>query len=127
MPGGDRKDADHALLLALACGATKEAAARKAGVSESTVYRRLKEPGFQRELNKMRVDMVQRATSMLTASAMEAAKTLVALQDVATPPAVRLGAARAILDFGLKMRQDADLEERLAALEAVLEDQEREP
>lgn len=120
MPGGARKDADHALMLALACGATKEAAARKAGVSESTVYRRLNDPGFQRELSEMRSDMVQRATGMLTAATMEAAKTLLNLQDASVPPAVRLGAARAILDFGLKMRQIVELEERLVAMETLL-------
>ena len=120
MPGGARKDADHALMLALACGATKEAAARKAGVSESTVYRRLKAPEFQRELNELRSDMVQRATGMLTAATMEAAKTLLTLQDPSIPPAVRLGAARATLDFGLKMRQIVELEERLIAMERLM-------
>jgi transposase-like protein len=122
MPGGERKNADHALMLALACGATKEAAARKAGVSESTVYRRLREAGFQRELNEMRSDMVQRATAMLTAATMEAAKTLLALQDRSMPAPVRLGAAKATLDFGLKMRQTVELEVRLAAMEALLRD-----
>jgi len=120
MPGGDRKNADNALMLALACGATVESAARKASVSESTVFRRLNDPGFQRELNAMRSDMVQRATGMLTAATMEAAKTLLNLQHDSVPPAVRLGAARAILDFGLKMRQIVELEERLMAMETLL-------
>jgi hypothetical protein len=30
---------------------------------------------------------------------------------------VRLGAARAVLEMGMKVRESADLEERLAALE----------
>lgn len=38
------------------------------------------------------------------------------------PPAVRLGAARAVVDFGVKMRQLVELEERLAAMEALLGD-----
>ncbi len=69
MAGGERKNADHALMLALAFGSTVEGAA---GVSETTVYRRLNDPGFQRELNKLRSDMVQRATGMLTAATREA-------------------------------------------------------
>jgi hypothetical protein len=120
VPGGDKKDVDQTLMLALACGATKEAAARKAGVSESTVYRRLNEPGFLRELNELRRDMVQRASGMLTAATLEAAKTLLALQDPSMPPAVRLGAARATLDFGMKIRQIVELEERLVAVETLL-------
>ena len=58
MAGNGRKNADQALMLALACGATVESAARKASVSESTIYRRLKDPGFQRELAKLQSEMV---------------------------------------------------------------------
>ncbi len=122
MAGNGRKNADQALMLALACGATVESAARKASVSESTIYRRLKEPGFQRDLAKLQSEMVQRATAMLTASTLESAKTLLSLQDPSMPPAVRLGAARAVVDFGVKMRQLVELEERLAAMEALLKD-----
>lgn len=123
--GQCRKNADHALMLDLACGATVESAARKAGVSDSTVYRRLKDPGFNRELAKLQSEMVQRATAMLTASTTEAAKTLLALQDASNPPAIRLGAARAIVDFGVKMRQMVELEERLAVVEALFKDREK--
>jgi hypothetical protein len=112
-----RRNADHRLLLALACGATVESAARQAGVSESTAYRRLAAPEFRRQLQNLRADMVQRTAGMLTAAAGEAVKTLLSLQQATTPAAVRLGAARAILELGLKVREIADLEERLAALE----------
>ena len=47
MAGGDRKNADSALVAALAGGSTVEAAAHLAGVSQSTAYRRLKDPGLQ--------------------------------------------------------------------------------
>ena len=60
--------------------------------------------------------MVQRPAAVLTA-AMESVKTLLALQQGPTPPAVKLGAARAVLEFGPKLRESAALEERLAALE----------
>ena len=43
-----RKNADDAVLLALACGATVAQAAHRAGVSERTVYRRLKDPASRR-------------------------------------------------------------------------------
>lgn len=60
MAGGSRKNADEALLLALACGATVESAARSAGVAERTAYRRLNDPAFRRRLQDLRADMVQR-------------------------------------------------------------------
>jgi hypothetical protein len=115
-----RQTADHKLLLALACGATVENAARQCGVSESTVYRRLDDPDFRRQLQALRADMVQRAAALLTAAAVEAVKTLVVLQGAATPPAVRLGAARAVLEIGTKLREVAELEQRLAALEEYM-------
>jgi hypothetical protein len=115
-----RRSADQRLLLAVACGATVEAAERKAGVSESTTYRRLAEAGIRRRLQALRADMVQRAAGLLTTAAVEAVKTLLELQKASAPYAVRLGAARAVLEIGTKLREAADLEERLAVLEEQL-------
>lgn len=113
-----KRNADHQLMLALSCGATVESAARQAGLSESTAYRRLADPAFQRELQALRTDMVQRTAGVLTAAATEAVRTLLELQKPVSPPAVRLGAARSILEFGLKLRETAELADRIAALEA---------
>src|SRR5437868_10591189 len=112
-----RKVTDEQLLLALACGATVEAAARQLSVNESTVYRRLAAPAFRERLHKLRSDMVQRSAGMLTAAAMEAVRTLLDLQQKAAPaPApVRLGAARAVLEIGIKMRELSDIQERIEA------------
>ena len=112
-----RKVTDEQLLLALACGATVEAAARQLSVNESTVYRRLADPAFGERLHKLRSDMVQRSAGMLTAAAMEAVRTLLDLQQKSVPGAVRLGAARAVLEIGIKMRELSDIQERIEALE----------
>ena len=117
MARNGRKSADDVLVLALACGSTIEAAARQAGVSESTAYRRLKDPDFCRKLQALRADMVQRTAGALTAAGLEFVKTLIALVGPTTPPATRLGAARAGIELGLKVRETAELEQRLAALE----------
>jgi hypothetical protein len=120
MADGQRKKAEDALLLALACGATVEAAARQCGISDRTVYRRLQDAAFRARLQAVRADMVQRTAGMLTAAAGEAVKTLLVLQKETTPPATRLGAARAVLELGMKVRETAELAERIAALEAQL-------
>src|SRR5271166_2712663 len=112
-----KKEIDERLLIALACGSTAEAAARSLNVSERTVYRRLADPAFRRRLQEMRADMVQRTAGALTAAASEAVRTLLALQKEAAPPAVRLGAARAVIELGTKLRETADLEARILALE----------
>lgn len=115
-----RQSAEHRLLVALACGATVESAAVQAGLSERSAYRRLAQPEFRRRLNQVRSDMVQRTAGLLTASAMEAVKTLLELQKPANPATVRLGAARAIIDLGVKVREASDLEARVTALEEQL-------
>jgi len=117
MPQRGRRNADDVLMLALACGATLENAARQAGVSESTVRRRAKDPQFQRKLQALRADMVQRASGALTAAGTESVRTLLDLQRPSVPPATRLGAAKATLELGMKVRETAELEQRLAALE----------
>jgi hypothetical protein len=113
----NRKKAEDALLLALACGATVDSAARQAGLCERTVYRRLKDADFKRKLRDVRADMLARTAAALTAAATEAVRTLLDLQKPGVQAAVRLGAARAILEIGLKLRETVDLEARIAALE----------
>src|SRR4051794_10240778 len=108
-----RRNADDQLRLALACGATVEAAARQAGVSPRTAYRRLGDPAFRLAVATLRVEMIQRTAATLTAAGGEAVKALVALLAAAEPGPVRLGAAKAILEIGIKFREVADLEQRL--------------
>ena len=115
--------ADPQLLLALACGASAESAAGKAGVSESTVRRRLRDPGFRRKLDKLRASMHVRIADQLTASGTEAVRTLVQLLQSSNPANVRLGAARSVVELGAKMRETADLATRLHELEQRFEDQ----
>jgi hypothetical protein len=115
-----RRKADHKLLMAFACGATIESAARQAGVSESTAHRRLEDPAFRQQLQAMQTDMIKRTAGALTAASTESVRTLLELQKPSAPPAVRLGAARSILEIGIKLREAADLEERLSALEQQL-------
>jgi hypothetical protein len=117
MPANPRKKNDTPLLLALACGATVEQAARQAGLTARTVYRRLEDPAFRRKVQRLRCEIVQRTAGTLTAAATEAVKTLLELLKGNSPAAVRLGAARSVLEIGMKVREVAELEERLTALE----------
>jgi hypothetical protein len=112
-----RKKTDETLILALACGTPVEQAAAKAGLSVRSVYRRLKESGFKQRIQVVKAETMERAGSMLTAASMQAVKTLLTLQEGSVPHAVRLGAARAILDASIRYREITELQERVAALE----------
>lgn len=107
----------EALMIALACGATVEAAAAKAGMGVRTVYRRLEDPAFRQQLQEFRAQMVERSGAMLTAASMEAVKTLLSLMERSIPHATRLGAARAVIELGLKLRDLLEVEQRLTILE----------
>jgi hypothetical protein len=123
MPRRGRRDVDDLLQRALACGATVEAAARQAGVSPATVYRRKTEPAFQQKIQQMRADMMQRTTGMLLASGGEAARALLSqVQQETTPPPTRRAAARDIIELGNKMWESTELEQRIAALEEMARD-----
>lgn len=109
---------EAALIVALAGGATIRDAARRASIGERTVYRRLDEPDFRQQVQAARADMVAQAVGKLADAATKAVDTLSALLD-GDSESVRLGAARAILEIGTKLRDATEFEARLAALEAT--------
>jgi hypothetical protein len=115
-----KRSGDDALIAALACGATLESAAQAAGVCVRTAHRRRRDPEFIQRLEAFRADIVQRTAGMVTAASAQAVKTLIELQSASTPASVRLNAARAILDFGIKLRDSAEMEQRIASLEQLL-------
>ena len=119
MSGGARRNADPGLIAALAAGGTVEAAAKHAGVSTATAHRRLADPDFRRRVAEAQNEAVARAVARLAATSTLAADTLRALLT-AESEQVRLGAARAVLDLGARLREQLDLAERIAAIEAEL-------
>ena len=111
---------DSALIVALAGGRSVEDAARTAGVSRPTVYRRLEEPDFRKRVAEARSEMLARAVGNLADASTAAASKLRDLLD-AESETVRLGACRAILELGAKLRESQELAERIAALEEQFE------
>lgn len=112
-----RENADSVLIAALAGGATHADAAATAGVSPRTVRRRLDDPAFKAQVQVTRADLVESAVGILARVTTTAAETLAQLLDKNIAPTVRLGAARAVIELGAKLREQQDLEGRIAALE----------
>ncbi len=113
-----RRNADEALALAVASGQTLRDAAAAAGIGERTATRRWADPAFRRRVGELRGDMVGAAAGRMADGMAEAADVLRALLDDGTTPAVRLRAARSMLELGVNLRESVELEGRLAALEA---------
>ncbi len=93
MAGGDRKNVDSVLIAHLSVGATRAGAAKAANVSESTVFRRLQNEAFRRELASAKEELIRSTVARLSASATQAATTLQRLLN-ADSETVQLGAAR---------------------------------
>jgi hypothetical protein len=114
-----RRNADEALALALATGQTLRDAAAATGIGERTATRRMADPAFRRRIGELRGNMVGRALGRMAEGMAEAADKLRELLT-AESESVRLGAARALLELGVSLRESVELEARLVALEAVL-------
>lgn len=111
-------DSRERVLAALLSSTTRKEAAKKAKVSERTVYQYMQEPAFAQRYAEARREMVTAATAQLQQALSPAVVTLsmVATDPEAAPPA-RVAAARALLEFGLRYSETTDILERLAALE----------
>lgn len=118
MAGDGRLRGVDALAIRLAAGGGVADAARASGVSERTAYRRLADPDFCATVTRLRAELWESTAAQLVAAGAEAVKALVALLGAATPPAQRLGAARAVIELGVKLREVTELERRIADLEA---------
>ncbi len=119
-----KHQAEEALVLALASGATVAEAAREYGLDEKAVRRKLADEKFRKRVVAARAALTERACGLLTSAGLEAAKTLAELVQSDGPPAVRLAAAKAVLEVGMKLRQVVDLEAQVADLERRIEERE---
>jgi phage terminase small subunit len=105
-----------ALAVALARGSSVTKAAKEAGYSTRQAFRLLSDPSFRREVSTLRGRLVDRAVGLLASTNTAAVQTLRRLLADSTP-GVRLRSAKAVLEIGARMRENADLVERIEALE----------
>jgi len=102
-------------------------AAGKVSVNERTLYRWLANPIFRAELVKAEGDMIDAATRnllQLQQPAIETIQTILNCEEAS--PNTRLRAAQTVLDYLIKLRELRNLENRLAAMEAAINEYEKE-
>jgi hypothetical protein len=117
--GQSRKQ--EAAIAALLIAPTIAHAAQSAGISESTLTRWLRSEAFRHAYQLAQREALSQAIAALAAAAGMAVTVLrAAMLDQSASPAARVTAARAVLEFGFRGAEIADLEERLAIIEAVL-------
>jgi hypothetical protein len=112
---------DDPLILALAVGATAAYAARKAGCSERTVRRKLARPEFRAKVDAARHALVTDTVGRLSGVSIKAVN---ALEDLLADrsAAIRLGAAKALLDFTFRGDERETLARQLRQLREEIDD-----
>lgn len=117
-PAGGLPTRQEAAAVLLAAGTTLAEAARRGKVGTTTLKRWNRDPAFTRRVAELRGEMTSRALGRLADGMASAADTLGFLARKAKQEAVRLAAARAVLELGAKLREVVEFEERITALEA---------
>ncbi len=123
----DRTDdiaGDAELVAALLSNATVRGAAEAAGVSESTVYRRLRDAGFRRELKEQRLRVYSHALQRLQVAAEGAVDVLEeVMRDKRAPLSSRIKCAVHVLELSDKGPQPEWVDRKLqSSMERMLED-----
>lgn len=106
-------------IAALLTEPTHEQAAKKAGISATTLQRWLGEPGFQEEYRLARQQAFDDAMELLrTSTGMAARKLIEKLESGKDGDAIR--AAMALLEFAFRAKSIFALEEKIKELEAAI-------
>lgn len=111
---------DEKILAALIASGSIRAAAKTAGIAEGTIRNRMADPDFRKRYDGLRGDLLQEATAGMTTRLQAATDTMAAIMaDKGNAASVRLAACDAILRHCLRYYSAAEIERRLAALEAL--------
>jgi hypothetical protein len=106
--------------LVLAHGGTQQEAARVANTTDRSIRRWLNEDEeFRALVHAYRAHHVRELERRLGEMQSDALDTLHDLLDAKHPASVRHGAARTILDFGARAREESSMTRRIAALEEI--------
>lgn len=105
-------------LAALLMCPTVKAAARAAGLDESTIRRYRQDPAFMAEYKRRCAELLETATDNAKAAMPPAIDRLRGIiDDDQQQPQQHIAAARAVLEYGLRLVEANDFEQRLRALE----------
>ena len=108
---------EEKLLIALLEKPTIAQAGAAVGISETSVYRWLRNPAFQERYKEARRQIMTGAVGALQKATETAVKTLIEVMNSETaPPAAKVSAARAVLEFGFEAVKIEDIVDQLGKL-----------
>ncbi len=117
---------DNQLISALLSSATIKQASDTVGLSEQSVYSRLRKPDFREKLQVARDNQFQVISNKLEDANFKALDTLInILDDKEVSAGIKVRASQTLLDLSLKNREQADIITRIQNLEEMLKSQEQ--
>lgn len=112
--------AKEKVLAALLTCSTKKEAAAQAGISDRTLRSYFADPEFQAAYQRAFGDVVEDATRQAQRTLAPALSTLQEImEDVDIPAAARVSAAKAALEYAIKLTETHDFAARLEAVEKM--------
>ena len=116
---------DNQLISALLTCPTIKSASDAVGLSEQSVYSRLRKPDFREKLQNARNTQFQVISSKLEDANFKALDVLInILDDKEVSAGIKVRASQTLLDLSLKNREQADIINRIQSLEEILKSQE---
>lgn len=117
----DLDPAQQNALSALLNSPTVADAAKKARLSQATLYRYLREPSFKAAYRHARTEIVEHAITQMQRDCATASNTLREVcEDKQAPASARVSAAKTIIDGAVKAVELQDLTARLEELEKTI-------
>jgi hypothetical protein len=118
---GDKLRLREAFLAQLLAQPTIKQACQAIGISQGTATRWLRQPAFKQAYAEARWESLAEALHYLQGSILRAVAVLNAvLLDPDAKPAVKVIAARAVLEFGLRSIEQEQIADRLSRIEEAL-------
>ena len=109
----------EAVIVALLANPTIKGAAAAAGVNEATIWRLMQREDFQKRYKEAQEKALEGALGSLQGAATEAVACLQRNLSCGVPSA-EVAAAKTLLDFTLKTREQFGVGERVRQLEAII-------
>ena len=112
---------DEKIIEALLVSGSIKDAANTLGVTQKTVYSRMKNPAFVELYRGARHSVLQSATLRLQSNIATAADTLIAIMtNTNVANQTRVAAAAAVLQYAKSFTEEIDLSERVLELEKLI-------
>lgn len=122
--GGVNIVSDEKLIAGLISGGSVRRAAEIAGCSPSTIRQRLKNDKFRKKYDDEKGELLKMATGKLVDTLSTATEVLCSvMNDTSAPPGTRAQAADAVLRHACRYFSISELESRISALEANIDDE----